>query len=139
MQTLTVRFHFLYQFFTLMKTYMSYLLLNCRSFTSWKASPRVPQRLLSFSLGNYTSFLLTHRPQSDKLLQHIPVWAAGGPPPPPPHQTHRGGLPICRSDWNIRVMDPPHPSLSPACGKKGLTHHPNKSVTSPEYMHLLYT
>lgn len=46
------------------------------------------------------SFLLTHRPQSDKLLWCIPVWAGGDPHSP----DTQGGLPFCRSNWNMRAM-----------------------------------
>lgn len=53
----------------------------------------------------------------------------------PSHQTHKGGLPICGSNWNMRAMIIfPSPS---AVERKG--SHPNKSVTSPQCIHLLYT
>lgn len=90
---------------------------------------------LSFFLswGTFTSFLLTHRPQSDKLLWYIPVGAGGDPHPP---DTLGLVLPICRSNWNTWTINffssPPS-----AVERKG--SHPNKSVTSPECMHLFYT
>lgn len=90
---------------------------------------------LSFFLswGTFTSFLLTHRPQSDKLLWYIPVGAGGDPHPP---DTLGLVLPICRSNWNtwtINLFSSP-PRLWKEKGS-----HPNKSVTSPECMHLFYT
>lgn len=90
---------------------------------------------LSFFLswGTFTSFLLTHRPQSDKLLWYIPVGAGGDPHPP---DTLGLVLPICRSNWNTWTIN--FFSSPPRLWKeKG--SHPNKSVTSPECMHLFYT
>lgn len=59
---------------------------------------------LSFFLswGTFTSFLLTHRPQSDKLLWYIPVGAGGDPHPP---DTLGLVLPICRSNWNTWTIN----------------------------------
>lgn len=72
------------------------------NFSLWKASHRFPKPWLSFfpkGFMHLSSWL------TDLRVINYSGTFQFGLEETPTHQTHRGGLPICRSNWNMRAIN----------------------------------